>query len=273
MACITSAGLIFLPQPRGIFQQPRPEISNPRLSGKEYKKYIAKQGQDKKWAWYNDREKARKDEHSLLLYQAISTGPAPDAPKYSLDLGCGTGAVTRELRMHGYHVTAIDTSTRGLVLLRAMASHAPQQIPGIQTDNSRFEDFSWASVQNQMSLIATDHALPFCHPDIFPRVWEGITQALRPGGMFVGNIFGDRHEWKDWKDEEGKSNPLTLIKPIDLQSMLNRFYILVLNEQEGLGLTKKGTEINWHRYHIIAVKKPDHFPNTEFDKFPLFKPK
>ena len=49
-------------------------------------------------------------------------------------------------------------------------------------------------------LIHAGFSLPFCPPQEFPALWARIRQALAPGGVFAGQLFGTRDTWADDPD-------------------------------------------------------------------------
>jgi hypothetical protein len=52
---------------------------------------------------------------------------------------------------------------------------------------------SRASAAFPLRAAASTHSgfsLPFYAPDDFAAVWKGIREALRPGGVFAGQLFG-----------------------------------------------------------------------------------
>jgi SAM-dependent methyltransferase len=58
----------------------------------------------------------------------------PSAPKIALDIGCGTGQLTRELWHRGYRAVGIDVSTTAVEIARSLTVLPPDQISYIHLD-------------------------------------------------------------------------------------------------------------------------------------------
>jgi SAM-dependent methyltransferase len=107
----------------------------------------------------------------------------------ALDLGCGSGTDALALLARGWAVTAVDRDEAGLRLLR---ERVPDEIAGrVTMECARFADVALPSAH----LIHAGFSLPFCAPDDFALVWKGIREALLPGGVFAGQLFGPRDSW------------------------------------------------------------------------------
>jgi hypothetical protein len=98
-----------------------------------------------------------------------------------------------------------------------------------------------------VDFVYAGFSLPFCTPQHFPRLWEGIVAALTPGGVFAGQLFGEHDSWA--------SNPeRTFHTRADVQTLLTPFEIDVLREVEEDGHAVSGPK-HWHVFHIIARKR------------------
>lgn len=63
--------------------------------------------------------------------------------------------------------------------------------PGLTT-----VDVDFAETQGpDCDMVKASFALPFCDPVDFPGLWSRIVTAIRPGGRFAGQFFGDRDSW------------------------------------------------------------------------------
>lgn len=109
--------------------------------------------------------------------------------RMAVDLGCGSGADALTLLARGWAVTAVDRDEAGLRLLRELV---PAEIAGrVTTECAGFADVSLPSAH----LIHAGFSLPFCGSDDFTLVWKRIREALPPGGVFAGQLFGPRDSW------------------------------------------------------------------------------
>lgn len=72
-------------------------------------------------------------------------GPAPLPPGRALDIGCGTGAPTVYLALHGWEVTGVDVAPRGLAQAAVRARDAGVSLRLVQGDvTQRLEEVSAA---------------------------------------------------------------------------------------------------------------------------------
>lgn len=96
------------------------------------------------------------------------------------------------------------------------------------------------------ALIHAGLSLPFCQPQRFAALWKQILSALEPGGVFVGQLFGDRDGWS--------SNPeMTFHTAGEVTVLLADLDIQVLHEFEEDGNSMQGPK-HWHRFDIFATK-------------------
>lgn len=160
------------------------------------------------------------------------------APGLAIDLGCGSGRDTFALLAGGWRVHAIDSESEGLKRLAARLDDNGRK--RITTICARFEDVAFPSAD----LVNASFCLPFCAPESFPRVWQGITEALPPGGLFAGHLFGIRDEWA--------SCGLTVHDRPEVEALFAGFDMISLDETENEGVTAKGTQKRWHLFEIVA---------------------
>jgi tellurite methyltransferase len=117
-----------------------------------------------------------------LLIQAVSLVAHKER---ALDLGYGAGRDTRYLLQQGFHVTAVDKEFHAM----AQLADLPQQ--NLRLVQSSFQDFSFETYD----LVNAHFALPFNPKDSFDEVSARIMTSIRPGGIFVGQLFGIHDEW------------------------------------------------------------------------------
>jgi hypothetical protein len=94
-------------------------------------------------------------------------------------------------------------------------------------------------------LIHAGFSLPYCRPEAFPDVWEGIRSALRPGGRFAGQLFGVRDTWATSKDDMSffeVERARGLFDGLELESFVEE-------EEDGEAW---GEMKHWHVFHAIA---------------------
>jgi SAM-dependent methyltransferase len=163
-----------------------------------------------------------------------------DACLFAVDLGCGTGRDTFELLRRGWRVLAIDGQEEALRRLRKAVGGYDR----LETRLSAFEDAELPSCD----LVNASYALPFCPPERFDELWGRIGDALRPGGRFCGQLFGDRDGWA--------GNPaMTFHTRADVERLLADYDVERLDEVEEDSTTAVGDPKHWHLFHVVARKR------------------
>jgi len=96
-----------------------------------------------------------------------------------LEIGCGSGLLTRELAAAGHRVMAVDASSAMLALL------STQELPGVDTQLIRLP----AVLPAADAVVGVGHILNYL-PDTaaVDRTWAAIATALRPGGVLALDI-------------------------------------------------------------------------------------
>ncbi|HET9919696.1 MAG TPA: class I SAM-dependent methyltransferase [Ktedonobacteraceae bacterium] len=102
----------------------------------------------------------------------------PRAGETILDLGCGTGHLTKAIAESGARVVGIDSSAE-------MIEQARQGYPGIEFQVADARNFSLPYTFDAVFSNATLHWIKEAEP-----VVEHISAALRPGGRFVAELGG-----------------------------------------------------------------------------------
>jgi SAM-dependent methyltransferase len=92
-----------------------------------------------------------------------------------LEIGCGTGQLTRDLVARGLHVTAVEPGAN-LIELAGRNVHGPGAVEFI---HGRFEE---ASPGGGFAAAFSASAIHWIDPDVG---WEKIAQSLAPGGLLA----------------------------------------------------------------------------------------
>jgi SAM-dependent methyltransferase len=178
----------------------------------------------------------------LFVQAAELLGPGDG--RTAIEIGFGDGTESRALLSDGWSVVAIDPEPSAADrLIRAVRAQ----------ERSRLRVLTASAEEVPMpeaAFIYAGYSLPFCHPDRFPAVWDGIGLALEPDGLFAGELFGDRDSWA--------SNPaMTFVDRARLDALLAPFELLHLEEDDEDGDSFSGPK-HWHVFHIIARRaRPD----------------
>jgi tellurite methyltransferase len=190
------------------------------------------------WTGYYD-DQGEREPHELLL-QVLAAFDREDRTGVAVDIGCGQGIETAELLRRGWEVVAIDATEEGIRRLR-------RRIPDgfasrLRTVVSQMQDVDIPPAD----LVHASFSLPFCPPNVFPRLWGDLRAAIRPEGRFAGELFGDRDTWA--ATERGMTflnvgSARELFDGMELESFEEEE-----SEDEGWGEEIK----HWHVFHAIA---------------------
>lgn len=112
-----------------------------------------------------------------------------------VDLGCGTGLLTRSLAGPGRTVVGVDPS-------RTMLAHARRQ-PGSDAVTWILGDASVLEPTATVDLaVCTGNAIMQIGPDALPATLRSLAGALRPGGTISFESRDPaRREWESWTVE------------------------------------------------------------------------
>ncbi len=159
----------------------------------------------------------------------------------ALDLGAGAGADTRYLLDQGFDVTAVDREQEALAILK---TQLPQE--HLHLMDSSFEDLTLTEMYD---LINASFALPFTTNGKFDDVFAHLTDHLKSGGIFTGQLFGVN----DQLNVPG--TPMTFHTKEQVESLFSGWEIIKFAERERDGTFANGNPKHWHLFHIIARKK------------------
>jgi SAM-dependent methyltransferase len=191
------------------------------------------------WTGYYDAQEGR--EPRELLLQVLGSFEREGRVGVAVDLGCGDGTDSAELLSRGWEVHSIDAEEEAIRRVRGRipASLAPRST----TIVSSME----AATLPACHLIFASFSLPFCAPDVFPDLWARIRSALRPGGRFAGELFGDRDSWAS--DPEMTFHDVGAARALFEGMQLESFV-----EEDEDGESFEGPK-HWHVFHAIARRR------------------
>ena len=158
-----------------------------------------------------------------------------------VDIAAGEGRDALELLRRGWRVVATDNHPDAFPLLW---SRVPETLrPRLTTVEV---DFAETEVPD-CDLVNASFALPFCRPEHFPALWRRIVAAIRPGGRFAGQFFGDRDSWAALPGRTHHSRD-------EIMKLLESFEIEVMNEEEKDDPPGLRSPKHWQLFHVVAKK-------------------
>ncbi len=185
--------------------------------------------------WHKYAERARNRPPRPILVEAMAHVPGREA---ALDIGAGALNDAKFLLDQGFaSVIALDAEP--------IAQDIADTLPADRFTYTiaRFETFAFPV--GTFDLLSAQYALPFIHPDHFDRVFDAIVAALNPGGILVGQFFGD-HD--DWVGTPG----MTFHGANAVRRRLQPLTVLRLTEEDRDSQTLNGTPKHWHIFEFIA---------------------
>ena len=184
--------------------------------------------------WKDYQEKTYNSDAQKLLIYFLNNYKIKNA----IDLGCGSGNETVYMLEHNIKVLAVDGQLNKKYIL--------DRIDENKKENVTFLEHEFKNIKlPKTDAITAFFSIPFCNPKDFNNLWDTIYNSLNNNGYFVGQLFGDRDDWKD--------DPLINTFTIDeVKKYLQKYKILKLKEIEYI---RKSDNKKWHFYNIIAQKE------------------
>jgi len=195
------------------------------------------------------RVPAEKDSWTAYYAKTKDRGPRPLLVRAvphvtrrdeALDLGAGALNDTRYLLQEGFkHVTAVD---RYVVAI-------PRTLPRSRFTYTRtpFEDYRFP--ENTFDIVTAQFSLPFIRAAHFKAIFTKMKGSLVVGGIFTGQLFGERDEWNS------SSRKMTFLAKGTIDGLLADMEIIELAEEEKDSPTVGSKQPkHWHLFHIIAKR-------------------
>ncbi|HXV42063.1 MAG TPA: class I SAM-dependent methyltransferase [Anaerolineae bacterium] len=198
--------------------------------------------QPNKWTAFYKATHGHQPFQTLMKAMALFGAEKSQATDYfAIDLGCGAGRDTFALLAQGWRVLALDQQPEAIEWIQANVP--PDQKARLQTQVTTFEQ----AILPPADLVNASFSLPFCAPQYFNRFWGQIVSALRPGGRFAGQFFGQQDDWA--------GNPsMTFHTAAQIDELLRGFAVELFKEVEEDGKTALGELKHWHVFSVVARK-------------------
>ncbi|HNW96390.1 MAG TPA: class I SAM-dependent methyltransferase [Candidatus Paceibacterota bacterium] len=188
-------------------------------------------------AWQNYFKHTKNKPPRQLLVKALSFVKKRDN---TLDLGAGALNDSTHLLMEGFkHIVALDKESVALEIAKNLPLDKFEYVI------KNFETFVFP--KETFDLINAQYALPFISPDKFNEIFQKITLSLKSGGIFTGQLFGDRDGWR-------QNNKMNFHTKEDAEKILSSLEIIEFSEEEQDKPTAAGEMKHWHVFHFIAKK-------------------
>lgn len=133
---------------------------------------------------------------------------------------------------------AIDAEPEGIRRLRDRAADVDPRLTAVV---SRLEEAEWPRVD----LVHASDSLPFCRPASFPEIWTRIRASLRPGGRFIGELFGERDTWASTESE------MTFFDEAGARALFDGLEVESFVEEEKDADGWSGPK-HWHVFQVVA---------------------
>jgi SAM-dependent methyltransferase len=121
-----------------------------------------------------------------------------------LEIGCGTGQLTRSLLVRGLRVTAIEPGAQ----LAGLAQQRLQGTGELELVNARFEDARLP--HERFRAVFSASAIHWVDPDVG---WQCAADALVPGGTLALIQYFGLHEPRSADDQRALLSAMTAIAP------------------------------------------------------------
>jgi SAM-dependent methyltransferase len=199
------------------------------------------------WSRYYAATEGRPPRQTLLA--ALDALEAEGPPGLAIDLGCGAGRDTVEMLRRGWRVIAIDAEPEALERLAARPDLVGAE--RLETRLASFADPDFALPA--CDLVNASFSIPFVAPQRFYALWADIGRALRPGGIFAGQLLGPRDTW-------AANDGVTSLDAAALDALLAGWTVGLRDETEEDATTVRGTPKHWHLHHLVLRKPREDAP-------------
>lgn len=158
-----------------------------------------------------------------------------------LDLGSGALYDAKYLLTEGFQkIVSIDQSTTWLRRAKQLTSD------NFQFQNIAVQDYRFP--KRQFDFVSAQFILPFLGPKQFPLTWNSIRLSLKKGGVFSGQLFGNRDGWNT------KDTQMIFFSKRGLKKLFEGYEVLQCYELEQDGTEAIGNKQHWHVFNFILKK-------------------
>lgn len=119
---------------------------------------------------------------SEICFRILQLHP-PDRPLRLLDIGCGEGRNAVFFARNGYHVTAFDSSPKGIEKTRQFAERAGVEIGAFEANINQFR------LTEVFDILFSTGVLQYVPPDLRPELFQNYREFTAPDGLNVFSVF------------------------------------------------------------------------------------
>ena len=119
---------------------------------------------------------------SQMCYRVLQILP-PERPLRLLDIGCGEGRNAVFFARNGYHVTALDTSGKGIDKTKRLAADAGVSIEAVVADINEFR------LTDSFDVLFSTGVLQYVPPERRQELFANYREYTNPGGLNAFSVF------------------------------------------------------------------------------------
>jgi SAM-dependent methyltransferase len=190
------------------------------------------------WARYAEGTSGR-DPMKFLARAIEQTAGEEGDGRLAIDLGCGAGNETLALLKRGWRVHAVDSEPRAIEMLESRVDKTQRARLTTQVGTFDKADLPLAD------LVFASLSLPFAGDSHDLSVRQALN-AVKPGGWFVGVLFGHNDTWSSNTD-------VSSVDRGDIAALFTGFDPIEIDEEEFDGSSSIG-EKHWHWYVVSALR-------------------
>jgi SAM-dependent methyltransferase len=191
------------------------------------------------WARYAEGTAGR-DPMKFLAQAIEQTAGEEGDGRLAIDLGSGAGNETLALLERGWKVHAVDSEPRAIEMLESRVDET--QRSRLTTQVGAFDKAALPLAD----LVFASLSLPFAGDSHDLSVQRALN-AVKPGGWFVGVLFGHNDTWSS-------NTEVSSVDRGDIAALFTGFDPVEIDEEEFDGSSSIG-EKHWHWY-VVSAHRP-----------------